>query len=122
MKDTDLTKIRFIHWIENLSEEEINRLIHDAQACGELDRCFVYCLEVECDYYKLLLLTRTPTRDFRKSVVEWVNSFSEEELRDLLEKGVVCGEQSFCINYCGSVDCHFRRLIRDLCAMSEFIV
>jgi hypothetical protein len=122
MRSTDLTKIRFIHWIENLSDEEIGCLISDAQICGELDRCFVYCVEVECDYYKLLLLARTPTPDFRRSVVEWVKSFNEEDLRDLLEKGVVCGEQSFCINFCASVDCGFRRLIQDLCAISEFVV
>lgn len=122
MKDTDLTKIRFIDWMQNLSDEEIDSLISDAQSCGELDRCFVYCLEVECDYYKLLLLARTPTKDFRKSVIEWVNSFSEAELKDLLEKGVICGEQSFCMNYCASVDCLFRRLIQDLCAISDFVV
>ena len=122
MKDTDLTKIRFIHWIQNLADTEIDTLIADAQNCSELDRCFIYCLDVDCDYYNLLLLARTPTRDFRQAVVTWLNSFTEEELRDLLEKGVICGEQSFCMNYCASVDCRFRRLIRDLCAISEFVV
>ena len=121
MRDTDLTKIRFIHWLENLSEEETGKLISDAQTCTELDRCFVYCLDVECDYYNLLLLTRTPTPDFRATVIRWVNSISEDDLKDLLEKGVICGEQSFCINYCGSIDCLFRRLIKDLCAISEFV-
>ncbi len=120
MKETDLTKIRFNYWIENLSDEEVERLITDAQNCVELDRCFVYCLDSDCDYFNLLLLTRTPTPDFRRTVIEWVESISEEDLRDLLEKGVVCGEQSFCMNFCGSEDCLFKRLIRDLCAISEF--
>lgn len=121
MKETDLTKIRFIYWIENLQDDEVDQLIADAQNCLELDRCFVYCLDAECEYYNLLLLARTPTKDFRKTVTEWINSISEDQLRDLLEKGVVCGEQSFCMNYCASVDCRFRRLIRDLCAISEFV-
>lgn len=122
MKNNDLTKFRFIHWIENLSDAEIDNLISDAQLCGELDRCFVYCVEVECDYYKLLLLARTPTNDFRHSVVEWVKSFSEDELKEMLEKGVICGEQSFCINFCAAVDCRFRHLVQELCAISEFVV
>lgn len=122
MRDTDLVKIRFVHWIQNLSDEEIGLLITDAQTCSELDRCFIYCIDAECDYYNLLLLARTPTKDFRQAVVTWLNSFSEEEMRDLLEKGVICGEQSFCMNYCAAVDCRFRRLIRDLCAISEFVV
>ncbi len=120
MKETDLTKIRFNYWIENLSDEEVERLITDAQNCVELDRCFVYCLDSDCDYFNLLLLARTPTPDFRRTVIEWVESISEEDLRGLLEKGVVCGEQSFCMNFCGSDDCLFKRLIRDLCAISEF--
>ncbi len=121
MRDTDLTKIRFIHWLKNLSKEETAKLISDAQTCAELDRCFIYCLDVECNYYNLLLLARTPTPDFKDTVIKWVNSISEDDLKDLLEKGVICGEQSFCINYCGSIDCLFRRLIQDLCAISEFI-
>ena len=121
MKETDLTKIRFNYWIENLSEEEVKRLISDSQNCLELDRCFVYCLDSSCDYFNLLLLARTPTSDFRRTVIEWVESISEEDLRGLLEKGIICGEQSFCMNFCGCDDCFFRRLIRDLCAISEFI-
>ncbi len=121
-RDASLTKIRFIHWVENLSNEEIEQLLSDAQSCGELDRCFIYCLDVDCDYYNLLLLARTPTSDFRATFIKWIDSISETDLRDLLEKGVVCGEQSFCINYCGSPDCFFRLLITDLCAISEFVV
>ena len=121
MKETDLTKIRFNYWIENLSNAEVERLITDAQNCLELDRCFVYCLDSDCDYFNLLLLARTPTADFRQTVIEWVGTVSEEDLRGLLEKGIVCGEQSFCMNFCGSDDCLFKRLIRDLCAISEFV-
>lgn len=121
MKETDLMKIRFQYWVENLTNEEVELLIRDAQNCLELDRCFVYCLDTDCEYFHLLLLARTPTDDFRQSVIDWVNAISEEDLRDLLEKGVVCGEQSFCMNYCGSNNCLFRRLIKDLCAISEFV-
>lgn len=113
-------KIRFIGWIEDLTDEEIDKLVKDSQSCSELDRCFRYCVDVDCEYYALLLLVRTPTNDFRKRVVEWIQSVEEAELRDLLEKGVICGEQSFCINYCGSVDCRFKKLITDLCAISQF--
>jgi hypothetical protein len=121
MKETDLTKIRFCYWIENLTDEEVAHLISDAQSCLELDRCFVYCLDSDCEFFSLLLLARTPTPDFRRTVIDWVSSISEEQLRDLLEKGIICGEQSFCMNYCGSERCLFRRLIRDLCAISEFV-
>lgn len=121
MRETDLTKIRLSYWVENLTDAEVDQLIKDAQSCPELDRCFVYCLDTECEYFHLLLLARTPTENFRAAVLEWVNSMTEEELRDLLEKGVVCGEQSFCMNYCGSNDCLFRRLVRDLCLISEFV-
>lgn len=121
MKETDLTKIRLAYWVENLSDEEVERLISDAQNCLELDRCFAYCSDSDCEYFNLLLLARTPAKDFRRTVMDWVRSWSEEELRDLLEKGVVCGEQSFCMKYCGSNACLFRRLIRDLCVISEFV-
>ena len=121
MRETDLIKIRFEYWLKNLSDAEVEHLTSDAQNCVELDRCFVYCLDSDCDYYNLLLLIRTPTDQFRSDVINWLRSISEEALRDLLEKGVICGEQSFCITYCGSVDCGFRRLIGDLCAISEFV-
>lgn len=120
MNETKFLKIRFISWIEDLSQVEIESLIADSQNCGELDRCFRYCVDVDCEYYALLLLTRTPTEDFRSRVVEWIKSIEEDQLRDLLEKGFICGEQSFCINYCGSIDCAFKKLSNDLCAISQF--
>lgn len=120
MNDVAFLKYRFTNWIENLTPSEIERLIQDSQNCAELDRCFRYCNDADCEYFALLLLFRTPTDDFRASVIKWINNIEEVQLRDLLEKGVVCGEQSFCISFCGSVNCHFKRLMNDLCAMSAF--
>ena len=121
MNDSTFLKLRFISWIEELNDAEVEQLIKDTQDCAELDRCFRYCVDVDCEYYSLLLLVRTPTKDFRKRVVEWISSISEEELKELLEKGVVCGQQSFCIKYCAATQCGFKRLITDLCAISSFV-
>ncbi len=122
MRKSTLLKISFINWIEEMSASDINKLISDSQSCDELDRCFRYCIDTDCQYYALLLLVRTPTKDFPRRVVEWINSISEEDLNNLLEKGFICGKQSFCLQYCGAVGCGFKDLIKGLCAISEFKV
>jgi len=120
MSESKYLKVKFISWIEEMSVSDIDKLISDSQCCDELDRCFRYCVDTDCQYYALLLLVRTPTENFRRRVVEWINSITEEELNNLLEKGLICGKQSFCLQYCGAVNCGFKGLIRGLCAISEF--
>lgn len=111
-------KASFKDWLEKLSDAEIKKLITDAQNCFELDRCFRQCLDAECDYYNLLLLLRTPTKDFRAAAYTWLAAISEENLREMLEKALICGEQSFCLNYCAARDCAFKALIRELAFIS----
>lgn len=107
-------KFKFINWIKQLSDQEIAKLMSDVQNCFELDRCFHQCLDVDCDYYNLLLLLRTPTPNFRQTVAAWLENTTEEELQNMLEKALICGEQSFCLNYCAARNCSYKTLIREL--------
>jgi len=118
MSGKEHLKLKFINWVKQLSDEEIAKLMADVQNCFELDRCFQQCLDVECDYYNLLLLLRTPSKNFRQTVAAWLESISEEDLSKMLEKALICGEQSFCLNYCGARDCSFKFLIQELAHIS----
>ncbi len=120
MNEQTYLKLKFISWIEDLSKEEVDKLIADARDCQELDRCFQYCIEVGCHYYSLLQMLRTEKENYRYHLIEWIKSTDEEILRSLLEIGVVCGEQSFCIKYCASSSCLFKQLINHLCEISCF--
>lgn len=119
MNEADFLKLKLSAWVESMSASEVEKLSADAQKCPELDRCFVYCNETTCDYYQLLLLVRTPTDDFREALSAWLNSISEEHLRDLLDKAFICGEQSFCMHYCAALDCSFKKLMDSLVELSE---
>lgn len=119
MNESTFLKLKLLAWVESLSAADIAKLVIDSQKCPELDRCFVYCNETACDYYQLLLLVRTPTDDFRETLSAWLNSVSEEQLHDLLDKAFVCGEQSFCMHYCAALDCSFKKLIDSLVELSK---
>ena len=120
MNEQTYLKLKFICWIEDLSKEEIEQLVVDARECHELDRCFQYCVEEDCHYYSLIFMLRTPGENYRYHLIEWVKTADENILRSLLETGVVCGEQSFCIKYCASSNCLFKKLINHLCEISCF--
>ena len=122
MNEQTYLKLKFISWIEDLTQEEIGQLVSDARDCKELDRCFQYCIEEGCHYYSLLLMLRTPGDNYRYHLIEWIKSADEDLLRSLLETGVVCGEQSFCIKFCASSNCLFKKLINHLCEISCFKV
>lgn len=119
MEQSVFLRLKLIAWVESLSDSDITKLNVDSQKCPELDRCFVYCNEAECDYYQLLLLIRTPTESFQQTFVGWLNSLREGKLRDLLDKGSVCGEQSFCMHYCGAFNCSVKKLIGSLMEISR---
>lgn len=119
MPSKEQLKAKFINWVKQLSDEDIAKLMADVQNCFELDRCFQQCLDVECDYYNLLLLLRTPCQNFRQTVATWLESISEEDLGKMLEKALICGEQSFCLNYCAARNCSFKFLIQELAQISS---
>lgn len=122
MNERTFLKLKLISWIEELTRGEIDQLIKDTQKCAELDRCFRYCIDVDCNYYSLLLLLRTPNDNYRYHLIEWIKTVDEDDLKSLLETGVVCGEQSFCVRYCASTNCLFKKLITYICDLSSFKV
>lgn len=119
MSDKEQLKLKFINWVKQLSDKDIAKLMTDVQNCFELDRCFQQCLDVDCDYYNLLLLFRTPCKNFRQTVASWLKSISEEDLKKMLEKAVICGEQAFCLKYCAARNCSFNFLIQELAQISS---